>query len=439
MGTPAPARILISEVMIDPQAAADSSGEWLELVNTGATPVNLAGWALGDFDGGEHVIAGDLWLAAGEYAVLGRSNDGASNGGVTPRYIYAGVNLANSRDELLLLDPRGTLVDIVLWGHEQAPAAPSGASLERTGLTDPAVWTEAQSLWPGSAGDRGSPGAAYVPPPPPTATATATASSTPTPTKTITPTKTPAATRTPTLTRTPTPTSTAISTVTSTVTTTPALTPDATPPPNATAAGTPTMMILPTPTLSPTQPDAVAGLMLSEIMVNPLAVGDAVGEWIELYNPLTVTVNLGGWGLADLGGEQYRIQSNLPIGPGAYLVLGRSADPAANGNAPVAQVYSGLTLANTGDELLLLAPNGAVVDQVLWGDAAGLTAPNGASLERSTMTTPAQWRPAAAPWPGSAGDKGSPGAANSPPATVEPTPTPVTAATSTLLPTPTAR
>jgi hypothetical protein len=177
-------------------------------------------------------------------------------------------------------------------------------------------------------------------------------------------------------------------------------------------------------------------------MVNPQAVGDAVGEWVELYNPLTATVDLAGWSLADLGNDRYTIPAPLRIDPGAYLVLGRSADRAENGNVPVAHVYSGLTLANTGDELLLLARDGSTVDQVLWGNDAGLAAPNGASLERAILTTPAQWLPASLPWPGSAGDFGSPGVARTPAGTVEPTPTatgtPPGAQTPSPTPTPTA-
>ncbi|MEZ4715551.1 MAG: hypothetical protein R2851_05595 [Caldilineaceae bacterium] len=41
-----------------------------------------------------------------------------------------------------------------------------------------------------------------------------------------------------------------------------------------------------------------------------------------------------------------------------YVVLGRNADRSANGGVTLAYVYSGVSLANSDDEVLLLAPNG---------------------------------------------------------------------------------
>ncbi|MEZ4580872.1 MAG: hypothetical protein R3A10_04330 [Caldilineaceae bacterium] len=45
----------------------------------------------------------------------------------------------------------------------------------------------------------------------------------------------------------------------------------------------------------------------------------------------------------------------MVIAPGAYVVLGRNADRSANGGVTLAYVYNGVSLANTDDEVLLLA------------------------------------------------------------------------------------
>ena len=65
---------------------------------------------------------------------------------------------------MLLLTPWDALADRISWG-----SVPSGVSLERVpaagGFGYGDLWVPAQAVWPGSAGDRGSPGVAYAPPP----------------------------------------------------------------------------------------------------------------------------------------------------------------------------------------------------------------------------------------------------------------------------------
>ncbi|MEZ4715553.1 MAG: lamin tail domain-containing protein [Caldilineaceae bacterium] len=84
--------------------------------------------------------------------------------------------------------------------------------------------------------------------------------------------------------------------------------------------------------------------------------------------PGAAPVNLRGWILADLGTDEHVIAADVVVAPGAYVVLGRNADRATNGGVTLAYVYSGVSLANTDDEVLLLAPNGEEADRVVWGD-----------------------------------------------------------------------
>ena len=202
--------------MVNPAAAPDETGEWLELYNAGDVAVNLDGWQLADLDSDRHVIVGEYWLQPRAYIVLGRENDVNANGGVAVAYEYDGLALANEADELLLLTPWGTETDRLHWGEGTPLRVPKGASLERTGFGEPANWAEAARPWPGSAGDFGSPGTSYAPPP------------------TITETPTDAPTETP--------------------------------------------LLLPTPTQEP--PEQVPPIHLSEIMANPAAVADEAGEWL---------------------------------------------------------------------------------------------------------------------------------------------------------------
>ncbi|MBW7881741.1 MAG: lamin tail domain-containing protein [Caldilineaceae bacterium] len=367
--TPPPS-ILITELMIDPNAVSDSAGEWIELWNPNPFAVNLANWTLADLDGETHHIGLELWLAPDSYAVLARNGDPAANGGVAVNYVYRGITLANTKDALLLVAPGGQEVDRVLWGASRDLVPPTGASLERIDPGPPPRWQPAAVPWPGSAGDRGSPGA-------------------PAP---LTPTTTPTSTPTPS----PSPTATATATVTP-----PAATPPPTPPSGA-----------------PPQ------LLISEFMADPAAVPDSAGEWVEIVNLEEIAANLNGWQLADSRRDSHVLAQDLIVPPGAYVVLARNGDPAANGGVQSAYVYSGLTLANEVDDLLLVAPDGAVVDRVAWGGEEGLRVRAGASLQRVRADPQAAWVVSADPWPGSAGDKGSPGGPYVPPATPTPTSTP---------------
>ncbi len=120
--------------------------------------------------------------------------------------------------------------------------------------------------------------------------------------------------------------------------------------------------------------------------------------------------NLRGWLLADLGADSHTIAVDLILEPGDYVVLGRNDNRTVNGNVPVDYVYRGFSLANSMDEILLLAPDGSEVDRVIWVSGSELSTTPGASLERSVTELNA-WVTAQMPWPGSAGDFGSPGTA----------------------------
>ena len=187
--------------------------------------------------------------------------------------------------------------------------------------------------------------------------------------------------------------------------------PTATPEPSAT----------PEPIVPP--PAEAPRLLLSEVMANPAAVPDEAGEWLEIYNADSAAVNLRGWTLADLDGEQAVIVDDLWVQPGEYVVLGRNADPSTNGGLVVRSVYTGLRLANEADELILFTPWGAEADRLLWGDGQGLRIVQGASLERTGFDAGATWVVAAQSWPGSSGDRGSPNMPYSPPALPTPAPT----------------
>ncbi len=352
--------LLISEVVYDPPGE-EPGGEWIELLNPTAAPVILAGWLLRD--GISQDALPDYTLAPGAYVVVAtnaatfRAAYPAYAGGLIDLGSPIGNGLSNSGDALLLLDPAGAAVDALSYGSDAsvfAPACPDvreGHSLARV---PPGRDTDTAADWIDQpVPDPGIAGTV------PTATPTEVASPTPT------------------------------------LTATPAVTPSVTP--TAVPAG---------------------AIVINEIMQNPQAVGDVAGEFIELCNTGATAVDLNGWELRDAGSDHHTINNGGPLwlAPGGYMVLGRNADAAANGGVTLAYRYSGFTLGNDADEVILLDPAGREVDRVAYDGGLTFPNPSGASMQlvRPNLDNGvgANWRAAIMPWPGSAGDSGSPGAAN---------------------------
>jgi len=155
---------------------------------------------------------------------------------------------------------------------------------------------------------------------------------------------------------------------------------------------------------------AVGRLVLSEVMADPACVPDSAGEWLELYNPTAADVSLEGFTLSDAGTD-HLVLPELTIEAGGLVVLCRNSDPSLNGNIPCTAVYTGLSLANAGDELILAERDGNVVDQLVFGGSTGVAVPRGASLARHEGATPL-WSAATVAIIGGCGDRGSPGSAN---------------------------
>ena len=98
----------------------------------------------------------------------------------------------------------------------------------------------------------------------------------------------------------------------------------------------------------------VSDLYITEIMTNPSAVSDTAGEWFELYNPTSETVDLQGIILSDDGANTHTIStgSSLLIAAGDYFVMARNGDTSVNGGVNADYVYSNFSLGNTADQIV---------------------------------------------------------------------------------------
>ena len=165
--------LVINEIMQNPAAVDDDSGEWFEVHNASAADVDIEGWTIGDDGSDSHVISNGapLVVPAGGYLVLGNNTDSLTNGGAAVDYSYGGSwYLSNGGDEVVLIDGDANEVDRVVYDGGPTFPDPTGASMA---LIDPALdnndganWCQSGTLF--GDGDLGSPGAVNecVPPEP---------------------------------------------------------------------------------------------------------------------------------------------------------------------------------------------------------------------------------------------------------------------------------
>jgi PKD repeat protein len=158
-------------------------------------------------------------------------------------------------------------------------------------------------------------------------------------------------------------------------------------------------------------------LMITEIMKDPHAVPDSLGEWFEVYNPSSSDIDMLGWFIWDNDFDSIVVTSSLVVPANGFAVLGNNANPATNGGFICDYQYSGFYLGNNDDEIILARPDGIEVNRVEYDNGTNWPNPTGSSLvftgtpddnnnDFTFWTTATQREPS---YTGTTGDKGSPG------------------------------
>lgn len=433
--------VVINEIMQNPNAVSDTDGEWFEVYNAGTESVDLNGWTIRDDGSDLHVIAGSVVVAPGGYAVLGRNGNSGTNGGYTADYVYSGFTLANTADEVVLLDGVGAVVDRVDYTGTSPWPNPTGASMA---LSSPAADNNVGSNWAladvrgGSytgGGDLGTPGAAN---------GGGGGDTTPPTVAVLTPNGAESwavgSQQAVTWSASDDVGVTSIDLQYSTGGSGGPWTTIATgesndgsydwtvpndPSSNAWVrviaydAATNSADDVSNAAFSIVVPAPL--IVINELMVDPNAVSDTNGEWVELHNAGGAAVDINGWTIRDDGSDSHVIANGGPltIAAGGYLVLGRNGKSNQNGRYSEDYVYSGFTLANTADEVILLDGVGAEVDRVEYTGVSPWPSPTGATMELisavSDNNVGSSWGVAVlrgGSFTGN-GDLGTPGAANS--------------------------
>jgi cysteine-rich repeat protein len=361
--------LYFSEVMSNPSAPVDDTvGEWLELTNGTSATVNLLGFVLRDDGTEQHTIATPLLIAPGGRAILARSNDPVLNGGIVPHYVMQGISLGNGADSIRL--HRGPdLVDAVAWDGGPNFPMPVGASLQLDAFGAGPAKNDARGVWCssaspyGSAGQLGTPGAANPSCPQVCSNGLSEPGEACDDGNLI----------------------------------------DG----DGCSSSCKSEFLAPVP----------GSLVITEVMQNPASVADAVGEWFEIQNISSQSVDLLGLVVSD-NNASFTITVSYVLEPGQFATLGVNADPSTNGGVPVDLVFSGLQLANASD-FVTLSFAGSPLDVVAWDDGVTFPDPNGASMSLDPSASSPIANDLGAAWcqgvgPISGGDLGSPGQPNPP-------------------------
>jgi len=135
---PTPAHILITDVYYDTYVKGDTNGEFIRIHNPANSSINISGWQLTDNEGvitfpcKTVINAGDSWYlaynATAFYEAMQMNPDfeyGVDSDPTVPKLTKTrnGIKLHNNGDELILMDNRNNVVDVVIYGNSNYKGA----------------------------------------------------------------------------------------------------------------------------------------------------------------------------------------------------------------------------------------------------------------------------------------------------------------------------
>ena len=314
------AQVIINEVLYDPDGT-DTGLEFVELLNTGMTPVTLTGYEIKLADSNYFIIP-EFTLSSQNRVIIHNNLDGENT--VTDLYTGALTNMSNTHGSVALFSgPHASdnIFDFVQYGQGSQQWESAAVALGIWSEDDFAVDVDegySLNLDPdgvdtNQSGDWSAclPSSLLV-----NCTAVSpTATASPAPTNTYTPPPTA------TMMLTPTPTPPPTFTPTGTSSSVPTFTPTPSPPPTETPtpSSTPTDMPSATPTMLPTGTPTPISVLINEVFFDPMG-SDSGLEWVELFNPDAVAVDISGYDLKADDAAYYTI-SGIVLDPGARLVI----------------------------------------------------------------------------------------------------------------------
>ncbi len=136
--------------------------------------------------------------------------------------------------------------------------------------------------------------------------------------------------------------------------------------------------------------EAPPTIVITEILKDPDFSGDGTGEWIELYNTTDQPIDIEGWMLSDDDFDMAVLDAGgagILVPALSYVTLGNSSDPALNGGLTHLATYTGFSLANSADEVVLSDADMNEVDRVDYLDSFQWPNLKGRSLSLQALLT----------------------------------------------------
>ncbi len=135
--------LLITEIMNDPATVEDAKGEWFEVHNMTASPIELKGLVLRhQFKAVDakaiELVTSSLVIPAGGYVVLGNNGNVATNGAIKVDYVYsAKLTLNNTKDYLAIEtnENPATVIDEVAYDAAKLKVTGKSRNLDPKWLT----------------------------------------------------------------------------------------------------------------------------------------------------------------------------------------------------------------------------------------------------------------------------------------------------------------
>jgi hypothetical protein len=134
---PLPGELVLSEILVNAPGTGEP-GEYFEVYNASARPLDLRGCELGSASGASaetHLVQTAVPVAPFQYALFARSGSAAAVG-ATPAYVYSGITFANTSPDHLAIHCAGALIDGIAWNGSSAypsvPASATDTALERS-------------------------------------------------------------------------------------------------------------------------------------------------------------------------------------------------------------------------------------------------------------------------------------------------------------------
>ncbi|MEW5742198.1 MAG: lamin tail domain-containing protein [Myxococcota bacterium] len=351
--------LVITEVMANPQASSDTTGEWIELLARAS--VDLNDLTLYTSTGDSKITSGDcLRVNSGEYVLLARSADTFVNGGLpTPKALF-NTSFADSTNQRIGFSRGDAGIDeIALYASTAGRAWQLDPTRLDPGSNDnPDNFCRAPSRWnPDGGGDYGSPGVANPDCPVDAGMAN--------PDECIDP-----------------------------------------------------ISLAVRPVVRPNPGDVV----ITEWMPDPNAASDTNGEYIEVLFKADADLN-GLSLSHDTSTTRLSSPNCLAVTANTFAVFGRNTDPAQNGGLPALSGVLTFGLTNSGAHTLAVTGvDGGVLDSVTYSNSSagvssqlslGFVDPADNDVAGNVCATPAGVRYGTAlPDGGVMGDRGTPGRVN---------------------------